>query len=219
MTIESAGITTLKTKDVIDSITPDVKEMKIISIHLKNVRKDADPLLLLRLSSLLNTLRANTVPNLTIPVPVFKTRFDGFTIVRTVSAKNSFTAVVMEIKTNSNLEAIVRPSVGTLRTSANCKLMSFSSKIKFGLILSQFTTIYHNLPQFTTIYHNLPQFTTIYHNLPQFTTIYHNLPQFTTIYHNLPQFTTIYHNLPQFTTIYLDISIFEKIQLIFNFKE
>ena len=121
MTIESAGIMTLKTKGVIDSITRAVRATKIISIPSKSVRKDAVHSLPSQLSSLSSTLKVNTVSNHTTPAPVFKTKFGGSMIALMVSAKSFFTAVVTATKTNSSLEAIVRPSVGTLRTSANCK--------------------------------------------------------------------------------------------------
>jgi hypothetical protein len=120
-TTESAGIMTLKTRDVIDFITPDVKEMIIISTLLKNVLKDAVHSLLWRLSYRSNTSKVNTVSNPTIPVPVFRMRFDGSMIGLMASAKSSSTGDVMAMKINLSLAAIVRPSVGTLRTSANCK--------------------------------------------------------------------------------------------------
>ena len=123
MTIASAGTMTSKTRDVIDSIIRDARAMRITLIRLKNAQTNADLSLSLRLSSLSNISRASTVSNHTIPVPAFAMRFDGSMIRATVSVKSSYTAVAMAMKISLCLGANVKPSAGTRRTYANCKLL------------------------------------------------------------------------------------------------
>lgn len=95
--------------------------MTITSLRFKNVTKDVvhtpDP----PLNSPLNNSRLSIVLNLTIQVHVLEMRFVGFMTEEMEFAKNSSMEDVMEMKTDSRLEANVRLSVGILKTFANCE--------------------------------------------------------------------------------------------------
>lgn len=123
MTIVSDGITTLRTRGVTDSITPDAKAMRITSTHSKSVPTNAVLSLSPRLSCRSNTSRVSTVSNHTILVHVFAMRSAGSTTTPTVSAKSSCTAAAKAIRISSCLGPNARPSAGIRRTSANCKFL------------------------------------------------------------------------------------------------